>query len=199
MDSLMNRIFLIFCLFSISLWSQTETELIKKHTLDFEQVDKLLIDGSISVEKSITYLDSLLVLTKSSELYLKNALILYKANQERRLNPKKALKSLIDVKSFLNSNFQYKQLQLFYNISLGRIAFEAQQDCKTAYKLYNENLQAILLEKNLYKGWNIELESKTGIINSLLCLQRDQEALEYLKQLEKEIDPKIVKIFKLLR
>lgn len=185
----MNRFLLLIILFSISAWSQTETELIKKYTTDFEKVDNLFTDNSVSVESSILHLDSLMTLNKN-EPYLINTLKLYKASQERRINPKKALIGLQEVQSFLNQNPQYNQLQLFKNTISGRIAFEVQQDCKTAFKLYEENLQAMSSEKSLYKGWNIALETKTGLINTLLCLQHDQEALQYLKQLEKEIDPK---------
>ena len=183
-----------FCLFlyliSISVWSQTETALIKKYEVDLIKADKLLIDNSVSAETSIIYFDSLIKSINKSDPYLKNALKLYRASQERRINPKKAINTLQDVTSFLNKNTNYPQLHAFKNTISGRIAYEVQQDCKSSYSNYLENLDATESEKNFYNGWNIELETKTGIINSLICLQRDQEALEYLKQLEKEVDPK---------
>ncbi len=185
----MKPILILFFLFSASLRSQTETELIKKNTLYFEQADKLLTDNSISVDKSIANLDSLMESLKENDPYLKNAFKLYKANQERRINPKKALHTLNEVASFLNQNTNYKQLLAFKNTISGRIAYEVQQDCKTSYNIYNQNLVILESMDQFYKGWNVLFETKTGIINSLLCLQKDQEALEYLKQLEKEIDP----------
>ena len=56
----MKRFFLLFFLFSASLWSQTETELIKKYSPDFEKADKFLIDNSVSVEASIIHFNSLI-------------------------------------------------------------------------------------------------------------------------------------------
>jgi tetratricopeptide (TPR) repeat protein len=65
-----------------------------------------------------------------------------------------------------------------------------QQDCKKSLDIYRENLELLTKIKQPYGGWNVALETQTGLINSLLCLQRDQEALEYLKQFESEINPK---------
>lgn len=187
----MKRFLLLMCFFSFSVWSQTEMELIKKYEPILKKADALIINNTISVEASIIHFDSILNTPTSENSYFKNVIKLYRAGQERRLNPKKSLLTLTEVSSFLKKNPNYTQLQLFKNTIAGRIAFEVQQDCNSAYQIYNSNLQLLKTEKNIYKGWNVNLETKTGIINTLLCLQKDQEALEYLKQLEKEINPKI--------
>lgn len=186
----MKHFLILIYVFGFSVWSQTEMGLIKKYEVHFEKVDALIINNAISVEASIKYIDSLLNASNTKEAYYKNVLKLYRATQERRHNPKKALLTLTEVTTFLNKNPNYTQLQLFKNTIAGRIAFEVQQDFNSAYQIYNSNLQLLQTEKNFYKGWNTNLETKTGFINTLLCLQKDQEALEYLKQLEKEINPK---------
>lgn len=186
----MNYILLFLCLIPYAVQGQSETERIEAYMPYFKAADALMNNPEIPIETTIKQLDSILESLPKQDVYAIQALKLYKANQERRLNPKKALNTLKEVSLVLNQNPSYRQLLAFKNTILGRIAYEVQQDCPLSYKMYYDNLQLLPDEKSLYKDWNLLLESKTGIINSLLCLQKDQEALEYLKPLEKEIDPK---------
>lgn len=182
--------YLIFsCLvFTQLLFAQNEEELIQTHHPVFEQATKLLNQDNALVENSIKELDKLI--QSHSNAYVEHALLLYRAAQEKRIDVKKASATLKRVSQYLLQHPDFWQLHSFYNRVQGRILFEVQQDCKKSLDIYRENLELLTKIKQPYGGWNVALETQTGLINSLLCLQRDQEALEYLKQFESEINPK---------
>ncbi|PQJ74493.1 tetratricopeptide repeat protein [Polaribacter gangjinensis] len=186
----MKKLFHFFFFISISIWSQSENEFIKKYSSYLKIIDQKIKNEKISVESNIQYFDSLLNSFQTKDYYLKNVIKLYKASQERRINPKKAQQNIDEVSLYIAQNPTFIQLELFKNSIEARIEFEINQNCEKSYKIYDETINKLAKYKQIFSGWNISLESKTGIINSLLCLQKDQEALEYLKQLEKEIDPK---------
>jgi tetratricopeptide (TPR) repeat protein len=184
----MKRFIPFLLLFVNITFGQTENDLLTKFHQDFEKYNNYVLQHENDVENSVLYFEHLI--SKTTDTYLKNALQLYKAKEERRIEPKKALATLDKVKLYLENNKKYEQLLMFYNTIYGRIVFETQQNCKLANTIYIENIKLLQTIKKPYEGWNIIFETKTGIINTLLCLQKDQEALEYLKQLENEINPK---------
>lgn len=183
------KIFLpLFILFSKFTYAQNEAALISQFSKEFEKANEVVMKNDNQVEKSILYFEN--QIKTATNNYLKNCFLVYKAKEERRLNIKKAIATLQSVKNYCNSHPEYLQLLSFYNSAYGRILFEAQKDCEGASKLYSDNLAIVNKIEKPYAPWNVILETKTGLINCFLCLQKDQEALEYLKQLEKEVNPK---------
>jgi tetratricopeptide (TPR) repeat protein len=174
--------------FTQLLFAQNEEDLIQTYHPVFEQATKLLNQENRLVENSIKELDKLI--QSHSNAYVEHALLLYRAAQEKRIDVKKASATLKRVYQYLLQHPDFWQLHSFYNRVQGRILFEVQQDCKKSLDIYRENLELLTKIKQPYGGWNVALETQTGLINSLLCLQRDQEALEYLKQFESEINLK---------
>ena len=109
----MRKIYVIVLLFSSFVYSQNEDALIEKYANTFEEANQFVLKNENEVEKSIIYFEELI--SKSKDIYLSNALQLHKALEERRINPKKALKTLEEVQLYLKNNPGYKQLLLFYN------------------------------------------------------------------------------------
>ncbi|MEZ4839052.1 tetratricopeptide repeat protein [Flavobacterium sp.] len=181
-----NSFFFIFFLTQL-LAAQTEEEWIQQNNTVLKKAEALLLQDNITVEKSIVEINQLI--QNQSSVYVQHALMIYRANQEKRLNVKTATATMQKVVAYLNKHTNYVQLRTFYNRTYGRILFEMQKDCKGALTLYEENLALFKTIKQPYAGWNVVMETQTGVINSLLCLERDQEALEYLKQFESEINP----------
>jgi hypothetical protein len=183
------KIFLpLLFVFTNLIFAQNEDDLLKQFSKELTNANEIVLKNDSEVEKSIIFFEN--QIKSTSNLYLKNCFLLHKAKEERRLDVKKAITTLNLVQKYLNSNPEYFQLKSFYNSINGRILFEAQKDCDGSYNIYNENIDILNKIKKPFLLWNVTLETKTGIINSLLCLQKDIEALEYLKQLEKEINPK---------
>lgn len=184
----MKCFIVLFVFITFSIYSQNEADLLIKYKVNFEKANSYILENEHKVETSIAYFNNLIKSTRDD--YFKNSLKVYKASQERRINVKTALNSLKEVDNYLLKNTNYKQLTAFYNTVLGRIAFENQQNCALSNKIYLENLNLLNEINNPFNEWNLIFETKTGLINTLLCLQKDEEALEYLKQLETEINPK---------
>lgn len=183
------KIFLpLLFLFTNFIFAQNEDELIKQFSNELTKANDIVLKNDTEVENSIVFFENKIKTTTNT--YVKNCYLLYKAREERRLNVKKANSTLNIVNKFLNTNPNYLQLKSFYNSIQGRILFESQQNCVESNKLYMENIAILKKIEKPFSPWNVTLETKTGIINTLLCLQKDQEALEYLKQLENEINPK---------
>ncbi|NJM80705.1 MAG: hypothetical protein HC854_15845 [Flavobacterium sp.] len=104
----MRKIYAIVLLFSSFVYSQNEDALIEKYANTFEEANQFVLQNENEVEDSVAYFETLLSATTNQ--YLKNALLLHKALQERRINPKKALKTLEEVQLYLKNNPEYKQL-----------------------------------------------------------------------------------------
>ena len=183
----MRFILYLFLIFTMGIFAQNEEIVLQQYLDEFEKANIVISDNENTAEKCISYFDQMA--NSSTDTYLKNSFLLYRANQERRLDVKKALVTLNGVLKFLELNPNYIQLKSYYNTIYGRILVEVQKDCEDSFKVYKENIDLLGKIQHPFSPWNVTLETRTGIINSLICLQKDQEALEYLKQFEKEINP----------
>ncbi|MBN8691721.1 MAG: tetratricopeptide repeat protein [Bacteroidetes bacterium] len=178
----------IILLLSIKLKSQSDLPEISKYEAKFESIFTFIKNNDTIIAASKSYLENSLD-SAANEPLLKNYLKLLLARTYRKENPKRSNELLDEVKLFLKQNKYYIHLQLTYNVIKARILYEINQDCKSSYNLYQENSPKLAFYKSLDKYWNIENETKTGLILSLLCLGKDQQALDSLKIFEKEINP----------
>lgn len=182
------KLFLIFIQLSLLHHAQKDLPEILLYNKKFETIFEFIKNNDTLLNASKNHLENLLNNTADEPLF-KNYLKLLLARTYRKENVKKSNELLNEVKLFLQRNKQYTHLQLFHNVVSARIFYEIDQNCSASYNLYLENSPKIPYYKSIDKYWNIENDTKTGLISSLLCLGKDQQALDSLKKLEKEFKP----------
>lgn len=189
---LKSTTFVLFILVHFSNYA-SDIETVKKFDSQFDAIFKFIKTNDTTKGKSISYLEGILKEYKTADLYYLNGVKLLLAKSYRSNNMNKTLALLKEVEQFLKRNPNQIHLLLFYNTIVARIEFESNTNCQYALELYEKNMQHIENYKTFDETWNIALETKTGLINTTLCLGNEQEALELLKELEKEINPSIQK------
>lgn len=181
-------IFILLTTLFTTLQAQTDLPEILSHADKFDNLFEFIRNNDTIEQATKKHLEDQLTNSKGQSLY-HNYIKLLLAKTYRKDNVKKSNEILDEVKLYLQQNNKYVHLQLFYNVIKARILYEINQNCNAAYELYLENYSKINFYKSIDKNWNIENETKTGIITSLLCLGKDQQALDSLKKLELEINP----------
>lgn len=188
----MHFIFFIFFFISTSIAAQTtELEWMAASKTSFDSVFVYIKAHDTLPESTSNYLKEILQKNSQSKTvkntYYINGIKLLYARAIFKTDIKECLKILDEVDVFLKKNPQFLHFRLVYNMILGRIQLEIYGHCEESLQLYRAKYKELASYEQIDNQWTIVSETKKGIINSLLCLERAQEALELLKNFEKEI------------
>ncbi|WP_411767040.1 histidine kinase [Winogradskyella sp. A3E31] len=180
--------FTLLCLISMhfAMFSQTnEQQLLDEHHSFFKSVSNNL-DLMATNENRIAYLDSLKSIVKTD--YLINRLNILRANTYRNFDLNKTYEILQQVEAYLKEYSDYHHLKTHYNITKGRALYDSGK--------HNESLGYYTKAESVSQKfndpdelWRYPIESKTGIISNYVALNRNDEAISLLTELEKTVSP----------
>ncbi|WP_191858988.1 tetratricopeptide repeat protein [Hanstruepera ponticola] len=167
----------------IAFSQENESDLLKKHNLFFTNTKETL-NNIKSNDSILNYLSALEKQTNND--YLINRLKIIKAGYYKSINLTKTFALLDEVNPFLDEHPNFRHLKIHYNIIKGKALYESGK-FKESIEIYLENKNELKNLKMPEDLWRFEIETKTGIISNYVVLNKDKEAIDLLKELEKTV------------
>ncbi|MDO1500993.1 histidine kinase [Winogradskyella maritima] len=166
-----------------TLAQTTEQDMLREN-LDFFKQVITNVDALKNTDEKLYYLDS--VHSRSNSDYIIQRLNLLKAKTFRSTDLNSAFKLLNNVETYIKKHPDYLHLNTHFKIVKGRALYDSGKH-EESLNHYKEAEMLLKQLKNPDTFWNYALEIKTGIISNYVSLDRNDEAIQQLTELEKSV------------